>query len=188
MKARDRLISTAVTLIRRNGVAGTGLAALLQASGTARRSLYLNFPGGKAELIDAATATAGQAISTTIDRLAADNSDPVSTIGIFIAGWRAALADSGFAAGCPIAAAALGRCEAPAAADTAGAVFTDWQQRLTAHLAAARLTQSDAAMLAATTIAAVEGAILMCQATGSDEPLRHTEDGLITLYRRLAAA
>ena len=43
MTARERLIVSAIELLRRNGVAGTGLAALLEHSGTARRSVYVNF-------------------------------------------------------------------------------------------------------------------------------------------------
>ncbi|MHA3020841.1 TetR/AcrR family transcriptional regulator [Mycobacterium sp. BMJ-28] len=185
MQARDRLIAGAVDLIRRNGVAGTGLALLLEVSGTARRSLYLNFPGGKAELIADATATAGRVTGSVIDRLARDG-DPATVIRRFVAGWIAALEATDFTAGCPIMAAALGRSEAPAAADTAGAVFTDWEQRLTGHLQAAGLSVGDSGQLATVTIAAVEGAIVMCQATKSDQPLRRVEEGLIELYRQKA--
>lgn len=187
MPARDRLIASAVDLIRRNGVAGTGLALLLEASGTARRSLYLNYPGGKAELIADATATAGKVTGAAIDRLAGEG-DPVTVIKRFVAGWTAALRATDFTAGCPIVAAALGRSEASAAADTAGAVFTDWQRRLTGHLEAAHLSPEDAAQLATMTLAAVEGAIVMCQATKSDEPLRRVEAGLVELYRQKAPA
>jgi AcrR family transcriptional regulator len=187
MQARDRLIASAVDLIRRNGVAGTGLALLLEASGTARRSLYLNFPGGKAELIADATATAGKVTGAAIDRLAGEG-DPVTVIRRFVAGWAQALRASDFTAGCPIVAAALGRSDAAAAADTAGAVFADWERRLTGHLEAARLAPDDAARLATMTLAAVEGAIVMCQATKSDEPLRRVEAGLVELFRLKAPA
>ncbi len=182
MQAKERLITSAVDLIRRNGVAGTGLALLLELSGTARRSLYLNFPGGKAELIAHATAVAGKVTGASIDRLARDGY-PVTVIQRFIAGWAEALKATDFTAGCPIVAAALGRSEASGAADTAGEVFTDWERRLTGHLEAAELSPEDATQLATMTVAAVEGAIVMCQATRSEEPLRRVEAGLIELYR-----
>src|SRR5258706_426767 len=51
MTARERLIASAIEMLRRHGVAGTGLAELLENSGTARRSVYVNFPGGKSELM-----------------------------------------------------------------------------------------------------------------------------------------
>ena len=46
---RERLIASAIDLVRARGVDGTGLAELLEHSGTARRSIYQHFPGGKAE-------------------------------------------------------------------------------------------------------------------------------------------
>jgi hypothetical protein len=107
----------------------------------------------------------------------------VTGIRRLVAGWAEALRASEFTAGCPIMAAALGRSEAAAAADTAGAVFSDWERRLTGHLEAAQLSSDDAAELATMTVAAVEGAIVMCQATKSDEPLRRVEAGLVELFR-----
>jgi TetR/AcrR family transcriptional regulator, lmrAB and yxaGH operons repressor len=186
MQAKERLVTSAVDLIRRNGVAGTGLAMLLELSGTARRSLYLNFPGGKAELVAHATAVAGKVTGAAIDRLAVEG-DPVAVIQRFVAAWVDALKATDFTAGCPIVAAALGRSEASVAAETAGEVFTDWERRLTGHLEAAALSPADAAQLATMTLAAVEGAIVMCQAKHSEEPLRRVEAGLIELYRLKAA-
>ncbi|KAA0120452.1 TetR/AcrR family transcriptional regulator [Mycolicibacterium sp. P9-22] len=187
MKARDRLVTSAIDLIRRNGVAGTGLSLLLELSGTARRSLYLNFPGGKAELVADATLAAGRYTGDAIDQLAA-TLGPVPAVRAFVAAWRDTLTDSDFLSGCPIVAAALGRSEADKAADNAGAVFLDWQRRLAGHLEAADVSAEDAARLAGVTVSAVEGAIVVCQATKSTEPLQHVEDALIELYALKVAA
>lgn len=100
MAARDRLIGSAIALLQRNGVAGTGIAELLEHSGTARRSVYLNFPGGKAELLADAAASAGQAISEVIRRFVAE-ADPVAGVEAFVALWKDALTGSDFGAGCP---------------------------------------------------------------------------------------
>src|SRR5262249_56857431 len=51
MRVRDRLTSATATLMQRHGVAGTGIAEILSTSGVTRRSINLNFPGGKAELV-----------------------------------------------------------------------------------------------------------------------------------------
>jgi AcrR family transcriptional regulator len=182
MNVRERLIASTVDLVRRHGVAGTGLALLLEHSKTARRSIYLNFPGGKAELIAQATATAGRIGGEFIDHLGCDG-DPVAVIQRYVASFAAGLKATDFSAGCPIVAAALGRSEAAAAADKAGEVFTDWENRLSRHLQSAQLSESDADQLATMAIAAVEGAVVMCQATHSDEPLRRVEAALIELYR-----
>ena len=66
MSARDALIASATGLVCRHGVAGTGLNALLQDSGVARRTVYLNFPGGKSELITEATRVAGRALTASV--------------------------------------------------------------------------------------------------------------------------
>jgi TetR/AcrR family transcriptional regulator, lmrAB and yxaGH operons repressor len=178
MSARDRLLVTAIDLIRRQGVAGTGLSQLLERSGAARRSLYLNFPGGKAELVADATVTAGGMLADGIDRLL-DEQGPVGAVRAFVGMWISNLTSSDFMVGCPIVAAALGRTEAPAAADAAGEVFIDWERRIAAGLETAGLATEDAARLATLTVTSVEGAIILAQATQSELPLRRVEEALV---------
>lgn len=180
MAARDRLLGSAIDLLRRKGVAGTGIAELLTHSGIARRSVYLNFPGGKAELVANAVATAGQATSGMIRQLLAE-ADPVTAVEAFIAVWKESLASSDFNAGCPIVAAALGRAEAGDAADAAGEVFTQWEHLLASRLEAADVAPGTAERLATTTIAAIEGAVIMSLATKSAAPLQRTGQVLAEL-------
>ncbi len=119
MTARERLIDSAIELLSRNGVAGTGLAELLEHSGTARRSVYVNFPGGKSELVTEATRAAGRHIDSTLAGAAPDG-DGRESLAAFVESWKETLRSSDYAAGCPIVAAALGRTESPSAADAAG--------------------------------------------------------------------
>ena len=184
MSARDRLLVTAIDLIRRQGVAGTGLSQLLERSGAARRSLDLNFPGGKAELVADATVTAGRTLADGIDLLFAEQG-PVGAVRAFIGMWIANLTSSDFEFGCPIVAAALGRSEAPAAADAAGDVFLDWERRITAGLETAGLSPDIAARQATLTVSAVEGAIIVAQATKSELPLRRVEEALVESVEQL---
>ncbi|GFG71149.1 TetR/AcrR family transcriptional regulator [Mycolicibacter senuensis] len=180
MAVRDRLIASTIALMQRNGVHGTGIAELLKHSGVARRSVYLNFPSGKAELIAGATTAAGNALSGVIGRFATE-SDPVAAVEAFVTLWTETLSGSDFQAGCPIAAAALGRAESPEAADIAGDVFTEWEQLLAGRLEAADVPAETAALLATTTVASIEGALIMSLATKSDAPLRRTGQVLAEL-------
>ena len=66
MRVRERLTAATAMLMQRHGVAGTGIAEILSTSGVTRRSIYLNFPGGKAELVAAATRAAGDELTTTL--------------------------------------------------------------------------------------------------------------------------
>ncbi|MEU1207228.1 TetR/AcrR family transcriptional regulator [Nocardia sp. NPDC005825] len=170
MGARDRLIDSAIALMRCNGIAGTGIAQLLEHSGISRRSIYLNFPGGKSELIAEATRAAGKATSALM-RTVTTSTDLANAIAAFPALWRDVLVSSDFAAGCPITAAALGRSESPEAADVAGETFQEWETILATRLEAEQVEPATALALATTIIAAVEGAVVMSLATRSTAPL-----------------
>jgi AcrR family transcriptional regulator len=170
MSARDVLIASITGLVQRRGVAGAGLNALLQDSGVARRTVYLNFPGGKAELVTEATRIAGQALSAVI-RSADDGGDPVQAVRTFIDQWKVQLHATDMEAGCPIVAAILGRSEAPTAAQAAAEAVDDWRTILADRLVSSGADPGDARSLATLAIAAIEGAVVMALASGSTDAL-----------------
>ncbi|UGT41774.1 TetR/AcrR family transcriptional regulator [Nocardia yamanashiensis] len=180
MGARDRLIDSAIALMRCQGIAGTGIAQLLEHSGISRRSVYLNFPGGKSELVAEATRTAGQA-SSALMRAVTGTTDIASAIAAFPGMWREVLVSSDFTAGCPIVAAALGRSESPEAADVAGETFGEWEDILSERLEAENVAPETARSLATTIVAAVEGAVVMSLASRSIAPLERTGSQLADL-------
>lgn len=182
MSARDTLITSVTGLVRRRGVAGTGLNALLEDSGVSRRTIYLNFPGGKQELVAEATRIAGEQL-TAIIKAAGDGVDPAQGIQLFIDGWKAQLAETEMEAGCPIVAAVMGRSEAPKAAEVAAEAFRDWQTLLTERLTQSGVDAAGARSLAMTMIAAIEGAIIMSLAAQSTEPLDQVGGRLMELIR-----
>lgn len=173
MGPRERLIDGAIDLMRRKGVAGMGLAELLEHSATARRSLYVHFPGGKAELVAEATRTVGPLMENAVDVLATDASGR-ALLAAFIDSWKEALRSSDFTAGCPVVAAMLGRSEAPSAADAAGEVLASWQSMVAHRLGDEGVEHRTAESLATTVVAAVEGAVILCLADQSTEPLDRT--------------
>lgn len=173
MTARERLIESAIEMLRRHGVAGTGLAELLEHSGTARRSVYVNFPGGKSELMTEATRAAGRLIDPALQGAGPDG-DVRASLAVFVDSWKETLRSSDYTAGCPVVAAALGRTESPAAADAAGEVFTAWQQVIAQRLRDAAVAADEAESLATTIVAAVEGAVILCLAARSTDPLDRT--------------
>lgn len=182
MSARDSLIASVTDLVRRRGVAGTGLNALLEDSGVARRTLYLNFPGGKAELVAEATRLAGDELASVI-RSADDAGDPTQAVLTFIDAWKAQLSATEMQAGCPIVAAILGRSEAPAAAQAACAAFTEWQAALADRLVAAGADRDHARSLATLTVAAIEGAVIVALATQSTSALDDVGRHLMEVIR-----
>lgn len=182
MRVRDRLTSATATLMQRHGVAGTGIAEILATSGVTRRSIYLNFPGGKAELVAAATRSAGDEMTALMREYVAQP-DPV---GSFTRMWSEVLVGTDFEGGCPIVAAASGRDESPEAAGTAAEVFAEWAQLLAERLTDDGVKPAVAQSLSTTIVASIEGAVILSRAARSTEPLEqvsHHLEELIDQHR-----
>ena len=182
MRVRERLTSATATLMQRHGVAGTGIAEILATSGVTRRSIYLNFPGGKAELVAAATRSAGDEM-TAILRDSVAQPDP---IGAFTRMWSEVLVSTDFEGGCPIVAAASGRDESPEAGSTAADVFTEWAQLLAERLSGDGVKPAVAQSLSMMIVASIEGAVILSRAARSTKPLKqvsHHLNELISAHR-----
>lgn len=167
MRVRERLTSATAELMQRHGVAGTGIAEILDASGVTRRSIYLNFPGGKAELVAEATRSSGDAMTALLRECVAEP-DPIAA---FTAVWGKVLTDTDFEGGCPILAAACSRDEAPAATTVASDVFAEWSAVLAERLVGEGVDAAAAQSLATTIVAAFEGAVVLSRARRSTAPL-----------------
>ncbi len=170
VRPRDRLIAGVIDLMRRKGVAGTGMTELVEQSRTARRSIYQNFPGGKGELVEEATRAAGKVIVAAIASVD-DREGALARLRAFVQMWRDVLVLSDFQAGCPIVAAALARAEVPTAPDIAAAVFAEWQQLIATQLTAEGIDRQSAEADATLAIAAIEGAVVLSMASRSVKPL-----------------
>ena len=187
MYVRERLIAATADLMQRRGVAGTGIAGIVDASGVTRRSIYVNFPGGKAELVAAATRSAGDEVAALLrDHLL--EPDPVSAFSRI---WAEHLVESDFEGGCPIVAAVSGRDEASEAADAAAAVFDGWVQLIAARLSLDGIKPEVAQTLSTTIVAAIEGAVVLSRATRSTAPLEqvaHHMEELVAAHRPASRA
>jgi TetR/AcrR family transcriptional repressor of lmrAB and yxaGH operons len=175
--ARRRLIESTIELVRRRGVAGTGVAELLEHSGTARQSIYKHFPSGKTELIEESVRTSGAWIEQMIEQMA-ETLTPAEMLHAFVEYWKWVLVSSDYQSGCPIAAAAYGGSEAPVARDLASRAFRRWEHHLAEQVIAQGMPARTAHSLATMTIAAIEGAVMMSIADRSIAPLHRTYDQL----------
>ena len=75
--SRERMLGSAVQLLREQGYTGTGFRDLIDHSGAPRGSIYHHFQGGKTQLAEEATRWAGDFIKigsiTRSERLAKYN-------------------------------------------------------------------------------------------------------------------
>lgn len=180
MSAREAMISSAATLFRERGVAATSMRDIVEHAQAPRGSIYHHFPGGKAELANAATAMAGGFIERILGEVL-DDSDPATAIATFVDYWKQALTRRDFADGCPVAAAAISSEETSGARDQAGRAFARWQEQIAVALVEHGDTPDAAADRAGLAIAAVEGALIMARAQQSTEPLERVARQLSVL-------
>src|SRR5271165_4876433 len=73
---RQAIVRAAVALFRKQGFAATGLNEILSRSGAPKGSLYHYFPGGKAELGEAAVRQAGATVTRTLSALRDETPGP----------------------------------------------------------------------------------------------------------------
>lgn len=180
--SRKRMVVSAASLIGSKGVAATSLSDVLDASGSPRGSIYHHFPGGKGELAgDAMRWTQAQVLSY---QRGCTSTNPTGVLDHFVELFRQSMVSSECRAGCPVAGVLVDTySEVDGLMQVGRESFRAWISLLAAQLQAAGLNIRDARSLALTTLASVEGALILCRAEGGVGPL----DQVNTQLRALAA-
>lgn len=164
------MLLSAAEMLRETGAAGVTIDAVLARSGAPRGSVYHHFPAGRSQILREALDYAGDDITAKIDQ-AADVS-AIALLREFVEMWREKLIDSDYTAGCPVLAAAVGSGQDEQQLTTAaGDIFRRWRDASTRAFVRAGFDSAEASALATTTIAALEGAVVLCRSAGSLEPL-----------------
>jgi AcrR family transcriptional regulator len=164
------MIRSASLLMRERGIEATSFSSVLELSRAPRGSIYHHFPGGKAQLIEEATRYAGEFTAAGLAAALAEE-DAVAAVRRFTEFWRTVLADSSFAAGCPVVAAALDAERSSTAREAAGEAFASWQAQLATAFESRGVAADRARSLSALIIAAIEGAVVLARAERSAAPL-----------------
>ena len=170
LSPRERMIQSAILLIGEHGVEGTSFSQVLAHSGAPRGSIYHHFPGGKAQLVEEATRSGGDLIAATLSAHV-ERADPAAAVEATIDFWRAALAHTEFAVGCPIVAATVEGDRTPGVRDAADNVFKRWIELHTQILVRAGVPEVRARALGTLFVAAIEGAVILSRAERSTAPL-----------------
>lgn len=175
---RARMIDAALAALRRRGVAGMSFTEVLEASGAARGAIYHHFPGGKTQLVTEAATRNGLDVRAGLAALPA--SGPREVVDAFLDIARPVVEAAACGEGCAIAAVATGP-DADGLRRLAATTFTSWTEALAERLVTAGIPPGEAGSLAATLIALLEGALVLCRAAGTVEPfeqITHTVTGL----------
>ena len=177
--SRASMICSAAALFGSRGLSATSFSDVLADSGAPRGSIYHHFPGGKKQLAE-------DVISWTSEQVlghlrACPASTPSGVLAWFIDLWRQSVAASGGWSGCPVAGIAVDTGAAGDLIDAARAAFSDWTALLAGQLQAAGVPARRAGPIATVTLAAMEGALILCRAERSSQPLETTAEELMNL-------
>lgn len=179
---REKMLASAAEVMRERGAAGVTIDAVLARSGAPRGSVYYHFPDGRNQILTEALRYSGDSITAVIDAAAERGARVL--LSEFVDFWERLLRDGGFNAGCPVVAAAIGSDDAdPQLSVEASAILGSWCTSLTRAFINDGFGEADAASLAVTSIAALEGAIVLSRSTQTAEPLHQVGEQLEFLIK-----
>lgn len=178
--SRARMVRSAAVLIRTRGMSATSFSDVIDDSGAPRGSIYHHFPQGKEQLAE-------DAIKWTSDRVLAHQracpaSTPTGVLDWFIDIWRQTVIASGGAAGCVVAGVAVDTMpDAKGLMSVIRATFQSWVDLLVEQLESTGVPGDRARGIAVATLAAMEGALILCRAQRDVSPL----EGVAAELKRL---
>ena len=179
---REKMVGGAVSLLSQRGLQGTSFSEVLELTGTPRGSIYHHFPGGKEELIREAIDRLGAIVTERIRAVEAVEPEQVAVA--FVNGWREFVEASDMKAICVMSAVTVG-----AGADSGdllpavAAAFGSWRDALAESYSLTGLSKTRSRRLAVTTVAALEGAMILARSEQSMEPFDAVEKDLVDLAR-----
>jgi TetR/AcrR family transcriptional repressor of lmrAB and yxaGH operons len=166
---RETMIRCAAALIGTKGVAGASFTDVLAESGAPRGSIYHYFPDGKRQLTEEAVRWTSDQILGYLATGPLDS--PRAVLEHFVDLWRRAVIASDGATGCAVAGVAIDTGTDEPLMTTVREAFRSWIEALADRLRSAGLEEERATSTASLTIAAMEGALILCRSERRVEPL-----------------
>ncbi|MEU3785757.1 TetR/AcrR family transcriptional regulator [Streptomyces sp900129855] len=179
---KSRMISAAIGLLQRHGLAAMSFTDVLAESGAARGAIYHHFPGGKQQLALEAARRNADDVRSHLHELPART--PREVVEAFLGSVRPVVQASAGGGGCAIAAVTVDGGAAIADQGSlrtvAAEAFTGWGDELAGKLTHAGMGASQAADLATLMIVTLEGAHILCRAAGSIAPFDRAAAALLS--------
>ncbi len=98
---RDRLLETAIALLRRSGLSGAGINEIVRASGAPKGSVYYFFPGGKQQIAEEALGQYAHRVVAFIDAALAGKRAPGAKVKALFDAFAERVEHGEFRQSCP---------------------------------------------------------------------------------------
>ncbi len=184
---RERLLETAIDLLRRSGLSGAGINEIVRESGAPKGSVYHYFPGGKPQIVDEALARHSERVLAFIEAALSRGDDPAARVRSLFLAFAQRLDASRYDRSCPAGTCALDLDEGWAGLrDRLGATFDAWVALIDRRLGFgdAKRSRSFAGLL----LTAIEGAYVRGRAERSSVAFREAGEWLANLAQAAAPA
>jgi TetR/AcrR family transcriptional repressor of lmrAB and yxaGH operons len=182
--SRASMVRGAASLISSRGLNATAFSDVLAESGAPRGSIYHHFPGGKRQLAEDVMRLTSELVLG--HQRACPGESAREILEWFIDLWRRSVVNSAGAYGCAIAGVALDTAGDSELLAVAQESFRSWSGLLAGQLEAAGLTPDEATRVALTVVASMEGALIVCRAEQSAEPLEIVAAAMLSLLPDVA--
>ena len=187
---RERLLTTAAELFRRQGYAQTGVNEIMQQAKTTSGSFYHFFPT-KEDLVLAVVDHIGESLDTEVFATDPETTDPLDRVFTVLESYRQHLVESDFALGSPLGTLAAELSQShPQVRERLATLFAGWAQHMHEMLedAGDRLPADlDRRTLAEFILGTVEGAVLQARVRHSLAPFDASIAALRSHLAMLAA-
>ncbi len=173
------MVASAAALISSRGRNATSFAEVIAESGAPRGSIYHHFPKGKEQLTAEAIDLVSQRVLSYVRSGPSDT--PRHVLTHFVDLWRRVVVASDGAAGCAVAGVAVDTNDEPRVMVQVREIFRSWVSELARQLERAGMSTRQSVSTARTVLAAMEGALILCRAESSVEPLNDVAKQLLRL-------
>ena len=181
--AKARLLDATIVLMRRGGLAGTGVNEIAATSGAPKGSVYHFFPDGKRQIAVEALERYAARVHASLDEALSKADTPRAKLRALFALLERRLVDADFGASCAVGAVTLDLDEALAdVRPAAEAAFAGWRALFAAHFPIADRRRRDA--FAGLLLTAIQGGYVRGRAERSVEPFREAARWLAEIAER----
>jgi TetR/AcrR family transcriptional repressor of lmrAB and yxaGH operons len=180
---REKLIATAISLMRRSGLSGAGINEIVRESGAPKGSVYYFFPGGKQQIVEEGLALYSESVAAFIDSTLASKQRPGDKVKALFNAFAERIERGDFRYSCPAGTVCLDLdSEVEGLRIVVAASFDQYLRAIERHLSF--LDRRRAKSFAGLLLTAIEGAYVRGRADRSGRPFREAGVWLAELAER----